>query len=147
MLKVTLYMVGTFMTSSLGGSISSNPERTALRRRGEKSGYVEVLQQRSGNLNIKSLLLTKENQISKIKEFSTFLCMGRFKRLGSLKSFLSYVSQLLGLVSCIFQILSSLWAHCSACLQFWWLPGHRHSSFLNAFRAYLGGLESLMTLV
>ena len=93
MLKVTLYVVETFMTSSLGGSVSSNPERTAVRRRGEKSGYVEVLQQRSGNLNIKRLL-TKENQISKIKEFSTFLCMGRFKRLGSLKSFLSYVSQL-----------------------------------------------------
>ena len=72
-----LYVVGTFRTSSLGDSISSTPERTPLRRRGEKSGYVEVLQQRAGNLNIKILLLTKENQISKIKEFSTFLCMSR----------------------------------------------------------------------
>ena len=75
-----LYMVGTFRTSSLGDSISSNPERTELRRRWEKSGYVEVLQQRAGNLNIKRLLLTKENQISKIKEFSTFLCMKRCKK-------------------------------------------------------------------
>ena len=91
-----LYVVGTFRTSSLGDSISSTPERTPLRRRGEKSGYVEVLQQRAGNLNIKILLLTKENQISKIKEFSTFLCMGRLKSLGSLKSFLSYACQLSG---------------------------------------------------
>ena len=143
MLKVMLYMVGTFRTSSLGDSISSNPERTELRRRWEKSGYVEVLQQRAGNLNIKRLLLTKENQISKIKEFSTFLCMGIFKSLAhSPHMHLSY----LGLVSCVFQILSSLWAHCIAWLQSWWLTDHRHSSFLSAFRAYFGGLESLMTV-
>ena len=35
-------------TSSPGDSISSNPERTALRRRGEDpSGYIEVLPQRA----------------------------------------------------------------------------------------------------
>ena len=38
--------------------------------------------------NIKRLLLIKENQISQVKEFSAFLCMGRCKSLGSLKSFL-----------------------------------------------------------
>ena len=31
-----------------------------------------------------------------VKEFSTFLCMGRCKSLGSLKSFLSYSSKLSG---------------------------------------------------
>ena len=44
---------------------------------GEESGYVEVLQQRSGSLNFKSFcfLQIKENQISQVKEFSAFLCM------------------------------------------------------------------------
>ena len=57
--------------------MSSSPERTALRRRGEKPGYIEVLQQRAGSLNIKRLLLIKENQISQDKEFSTILRMVR----------------------------------------------------------------------
>ena len=70
------YSVGIFRTSSLGGSISSNPERTALRRREEEPGCTEVLRQRAASLNIKRLLIIKENQISQVKEFSTFLCMG-----------------------------------------------------------------------
>ena len=82
-----LYSVGNFRTSSTGHSIASNPKRTALRRWGEEPGFTEALQQRAGSLNIKRLLLIKENQISQIKEFSTFLCMGRCKSLGSLKSF------------------------------------------------------------
>ena len=36
------YLVGIFRTSSPGDSISSNPEKTAPRRLGEKSGYIEV---------------------------------------------------------------------------------------------------------
>ena len=54
------YLVGIFRMSSPEDSISSNPERTALRRRGEKPGYLEVLQQRAGSLNIKKVLLIKE---------------------------------------------------------------------------------------
>jgi len=50
----------------------------------------------AGSLIIKRLLVIKENQISQVKEFSTFLCMGRCKTLVSLKSFLSYASQLSG---------------------------------------------------
>ena len=42
------------------------------------------------------ILWIKENQISQVKEFSSFLCMGRFKSLGSLKSFPSYSAQLSG---------------------------------------------------
>ena len=42
------------------------------------------------------ILWIKENQISQVKEFSSFLCMGRFKSLGSLKSFPSYAAQLSG---------------------------------------------------
>ena len=79
---------GIFRTSSLGDSISSNPERTALRRQGDEPGYIKVLQQRAGSLNFERLLLIKENQISQVKEFSAFLCMGRGKSLGSLKLFL-----------------------------------------------------------
>ena len=33
-------------------------------------------------------IIVKGNQISQVKEFSAFLCMGRCKSLGSLKSFL-----------------------------------------------------------
>ena len=69
------YLVGIFRTSSLGESISSNPERTAPRRQGEEPDYIKVLQQRAGSLNVKRLLLIKENQIYQVKEFSTFLCM------------------------------------------------------------------------
>ena len=71
------YSVEIFRTSSLGDSISSNPERTAPRRRGEEPGYTEALQWRAGNLSIKISLLIKENQITQVKEFSTSLCMGR----------------------------------------------------------------------
>ena len=60
MLRVMFYLVGIFRMASPGDSISSSPERTALRRRGEEPGYLEVLQQRAGSLNIKKLLLIKE---------------------------------------------------------------------------------------
>jgi len=91
------YSEGIFRTYSPGNNISSNPERTAARRRGEGAGYREVLRQGAGSLNVKRLWLIKENQTSQIKEFSTSLCMGRCKSLGSLKSFLSIcVSAILG---------------------------------------------------
>lgn len=53
--------MGIFRISSPGGSFSSNPERTFLRKRqvGEP-GYVGVLQQRASSKN-KGLLLIKEN--------------------------------------------------------------------------------------
>ena len=54
------------------------------------------LQQGAGSLNIKRLLLIKENQISQVKEFSVFPYMGRCKILASLKLSLSYASQLSG---------------------------------------------------
>ena len=67
--------MGIFKTSIPGDSISSDPERIALRRQGEEPGYIEVLQQRAGSLNSKRLLLIKENQISQVKELSAFLYM------------------------------------------------------------------------
>ena len=71
--------------SSPGNTISSSPERTALRRRREEPGYRNFA---TISLNVKRLLLIKENQIFQVKEFSVFLCMGRWKILGSMKSFL-----------------------------------------------------------
>ena len=40
-----------------------------------------ILQQKTGSPNIKRWLLIKENQISQVKEFSSFLCMGWCKSL------------------------------------------------------------------
>ena len=73
------HFLGIFRTSSLGDSISSDPERADPRRWGEEPGYIEVLQQMAGSLNIKRFLLFKENQISQVKKFSALLCMGSLK--------------------------------------------------------------------
>ena len=97
------YLVGIFRTWSTGDSISSNTERTALRWAvGEARLY------RSYAKNAKSWLLFKENQIPQVKEFSTFLCMGRCKGLGSLKACLWYVPHLSGASTLHFNILSIL---------------------------------------
>ena len=40
------------------------------RRQEEEPGYIEVLQQRAGSLNIERLLLIRENQMTQVKEFS-----------------------------------------------------------------------------
>ena len=83
------YLVEIFRISSPGDSISSDLERTALRRQGEEAKrgprYIEVLPQKPGSLNIKRLLLIKENPISQVRELNSFLCMGRRRSLGSLK--------------------------------------------------------------
>ena len=90
------YLVGILRSSSPGDSISSDPERTVLGKQGGESSYIEVCNRgQAGSPNIKRLLLIKENQIS--QEFITFLCMGKCKSLGLLKSFLSYASQLCGI--------------------------------------------------
>ena len=67
------YSVGIFKTASPEDSITSNPERTVLRRQGEEPDYTEVLQQRTGNLNIKRLLLIKKkNRYSKLRNLVLF---------------------------------------------------------------------------
>ena len=47
------YSVKIFRTPSPGDSISGNPERIAPRKLREELGYIEVLQQKAGSLNIK----------------------------------------------------------------------------------------------
>ena len=51
-LRVMFYSLRIFKTLNPGGSTSSSPERIAPRQ-GEKPGYIEVLQQRTGSLNIR----------------------------------------------------------------------------------------------
>ena len=51
---------------------------------------------RGGWSEHRRVLLIRENQVSQVKEFSAFLCMGRWNSLGLLKSFLSCASQLSG---------------------------------------------------
>ena len=110
-------------------SISSDPKRTVLRRWGEEPGYTEVLQQRAGSLNIRRSLLIKKDQISQVKEFSSFLCMGRCKSLGSLKSLFLYAFHLSwASILYFFHILSSHGAHHREQLQCWELLGHRYPS-------------------
>ena len=67
------YLVGIFRTSSSGGSISSIPERIAPRRRGwGEPGYVGVLQQRAGSVNVKRLLLIKKTRYVKLRNLVLF---------------------------------------------------------------------------
>ena len=62
-LRVMFYSVESFWDLSPGGSISNSPERIAPWRQGEEPGSIEILQQRAGSLNVKWLLLIKENQV------------------------------------------------------------------------------------
>ena len=65
-----------FLELQARDSISSNLERTPLRRWGEEPDYREVLQQRAGRLNIKRLLL-KTTRYPKL--WNLVLSMGRWK--------------------------------------------------------------------
>ena len=76
------YLVDKTEDLTLGHNISDNSE-TVLKRQGGSQDMQEFLQQKPGSQNIKRLLLIKNNQISQVNKFSTFLCMGRCKSLGS----------------------------------------------------------------
>ena len=86
------HLVGIFKTSSPEDSILNNPEKHALRRQRKEPGNIEVSQQKADSLNIKRLLLIKENQISQVKEFSTFLCMGGCKKESGLTEIIPFIS-------------------------------------------------------
>ena len=94
-LRVMFYLVGSFRTSSLGDSISSNPRGLLQGGYQREPGYMEVLQQKSGGQNIKRWLI-KENQISQINKFSTFLWESGLIEIIPLIMHLTY----LGPVSC-----------------------------------------------
>ena len=70
------YLVGFFGTSSTGGSISNNSEKTAPRMGGGATFY-RSFTTNDRYFKVKRLLLIKENQVFKVTEFSTFPCIGR----------------------------------------------------------------------
>ena len=100
----------------------------------------------------KRLLLIKENQTSQVNEFSAFLCTGRCKILGSLKSFLWYAPQLSKASISLFpsQVPLGLsvggWGWAGAAVNDWWLDGHNIFCLLIWQTAFLfhrpQGLES-----
>ena len=93
-----LGLIGILRTSSLEDSISGDPRELFPRRLEKESGYIEVIQQGTGNLNIKRLLLIKETQVPCVQGFSTFPCIGRYKHPGLLKLFFMCISSILGQV-------------------------------------------------
>ena len=121
------HLVGIFRTSGPGGSISSSPERTALRRQARG-----VLQRRAGSLIVKRCLWIKENQTSQVKECIAFLCMGRCKNLGHWNhSFYMYTSAIWGqfpLFSCPEFSGLTVWSGCGLMAARWlvffpsWVP-------------------------
>ena len=73
------HLVGIFRTSSPGDSISSDLERAAPGRQGKEPGYIEVCNRGYVIWTSQVFLWTEENQISQIKGFGAFLCIGRCK--------------------------------------------------------------------
>ena len=80
---------------------------------------MEVLQQRSGTLNIERLLLIKDNQISQVKEFSVYYSVYEKIEQSRLTEIIHLICSpaILGPVSYLFHSLSSLRAHCKEWLQ------------------------------
>ena len=80
--------------SGLAEDLSLEDSLSVLRgllRRGKRGAKIYRHSNKPKNpesLNAKRLLLIKENETSQVNEFSPFPCMGRYKNLDSLKSFL-----------------------------------------------------------
>ena len=91
----------------------------------------KLLQQRPSGWNFKRLLLIKKGQISQVKDVSAFICMGKCKILGSLKSLLLCDFSYAGPVFCAF----SSWSSCSS----WLLNSTHYISILSFPEAYCRG--------
>ena len=144
-----LYFVWFWGTSHAWETVSQVTMRELSQ--GVKGGasYIEVLQQKGGSLNIKRWLLTKENQIAQVKEFSSSLWMGRCKSLGSQKSFLWCAPQLSGASILWLHMLSFLGAHHREWQQSdscWWKVCFSFRSFLRAHRLTLEGCSCWETV-
>ena len=102
------YAAEIFMTSSssLGGSVYlKKPWENCSEEAGEEPGYIGVLQQRAGSLNVKRWLLIKENWVSQgIEHFSVY---GKMR----------YAPWLPGASVLCFHSLSFLKAHCGEGLK------------------------------
>ena len=113
---------------------TSQVSRRKLLEVGGEPGYLGVLQL----LNVKRLLLMKENQISQVKELIAFLCMRRWKSLGSLISPLISTSAIWGQYPVFsrpeFPQAAPLGVT-AACRQAFFV------SFWSSFRAHLQGIQ------
>ena len=102
--KSVVYSEDNLRTS--GDIISNNPKKTLPRRWREEPGCVGVLQQRAGSLNVKRLLLIKENSYLKLKNLEFFYVREIARVLGSLKSILWSAPQISGASVLYLSILS-----------------------------------------
>ena len=114
------YSVDKTEDLSLRHSISDNSERLLWRGKGG-AGYIrDFCNKRPCIWNQK--ITIKENQVSQVKGFSAFLCMGRCKIWAywnhSLDMYLSY----LGPLSCVFSSESPQGALLEVAMM-WWLDG------------------------
>ena len=57
------YLVGIFRTSSLGSQVALRELLQGGEGRGEP-GYIEILQQRAGSLNVKRVLIKRKLDVS-----------------------------------------------------------------------------------
>ena len=117
---------------------------------GEGDRLHRSVQQRASSLNIKRILWIKENQTPQVKEFSAFLCMGRCQSLGSLKSLLSYASQLSGANIQCFHIQSPSVLTVGNGYSLLTLRSHRYSPSWEPLGLKIftfGQPESLMTVI
>ena len=110
------FIQGTFLGLWAWEAASQLTLRKLLRGGEERARIYRSFARRAGSRN-KTLPLIKENKISQVKKFSTFLCMGRCKSPSSLKLFLWYAPQLSGTSILCFLILSLLKVHGQEWLQ------------------------------
>ena len=89
-LRILFYLADNTEDLNPGYSLSGSSEGLLQKGKGGKEDREEFSQQRPGSWNLKRLLLDKENSTAQVNEFSTFLCIRRWKALGSLKSFFWY---------------------------------------------------------
>lgn len=92
--KKLFYSVWNFWELEAQEAASQIAWETSSKEAGKGVRWFWSLSQGVGSLENQRLLLVKENQIS--QKFSTLLCTGSCKCLGSVKSFLSHASQLSG---------------------------------------------------
>ena len=127
--------MGIFRTSSQGDSISRNPERTP-KRQGEVPGYIEVLQQMTGHLNIKRLLL-KKTRWPKSRNLALFYVWEAARVWVHWNHSFDTCLSFQGPVSC-FHLPKFLRAHQREWLQ---SDGHKMASILCLFTLLQGGSQ------
>ena len=135
------FYLGQNQSCSLGNSNSNISER--LPEGGEeRSQDTEEFCNKRGVVKIViRLLLVKENQMSQVKQFSAFLCMGRCKSLGPLNSFFYIHLTNLGSISLLSHPEFPQDSQQRAASNILFLP-----AFPQSTPAHVEGLQTLMTV-